>query len=111
MLMTGLGRFIFWDVKRASWQYDVIVGLILVFIFLTPRAVFSDQPNSTSISMLPTGGYLLDPGLLAGVPEADQAETATDLVRGKFKSSVEITRVEPIYNEDELTGFIAVTRP
>ena len=35
-----LKRFILWDFKRGSWQYDVIVGLILAFIFLTPREVF-----------------------------------------------------------------------
>lgn len=110
--MSGVGRFLLWDVKRASWQYDVIVGLILAFIFLTPRAVFSDQPNSTSIVMLPAGqGYLLEPSLLVDVPEENQAAEATDLVRGKFKTRVRVTRVDPVYDEDELTGFIASTRP
>ena len=38
-------RLILWDFARASWQYDVMVGLILVFIFLTPRNWFFDQPR------------------------------------------------------------------
>lgn len=106
--MNGLGRFIFWDVKRASWQYDVIVGLILVFIFLTPRSFFADQPSAANISMLPAGqGYLLEPALLEGIAEEQQAEAATGLVRNKFKSRVAIENVQPIYNGEELTGYIA----
>ena len=38
-----LKRFILWDYPRASWQYDVMVGIILAFIFLTPREWFRDQ--------------------------------------------------------------------
>jgi hypothetical protein len=32
-----LKRFIFWDYPRASWQYDVMVGIIVVFVMLAPR--------------------------------------------------------------------------
>src|ERR1035438_1611358 len=32
-----LKRFILWEYPRASWQYDVIVAIILAFVFLTPR--------------------------------------------------------------------------
>jgi hypothetical protein len=35
---------IFWDAERATWQYDIMVALILGFIFLTPRAMFNDHP-------------------------------------------------------------------
>ena len=51
--VSGLKRFLFWDYPRAGWQYDVMVGLILAFIFLTPRAWFRDQPRASSIVMLP----------------------------------------------------------
>ncbi len=33
-------RIIFWTYQRGGWQYDIISGLILAFIFLTPRTVF-----------------------------------------------------------------------
>ena len=43
-----LGRLIykgiFWDAERATWQYDIMVALILGFIFLSPRAWFNDRP-------------------------------------------------------------------
>jgi hypothetical protein len=38
-------RSIFWSYERGSWQYDLIVLAILGFIFLSPRAWFSDRPT------------------------------------------------------------------
>lgn len=38
-------RSIFWAYERGSWQYDLIVGAILAFIFLSPRAWFNDRPT------------------------------------------------------------------
>ena len=38
-------RSIFWSYQRGSWQYDVIVIAILVFIFLSPRSWFNDRPT------------------------------------------------------------------
>ena len=42
--MKGLGRLIFWDFPRTSWQWDVISVLCLVFIFLTPKSWFASTP-------------------------------------------------------------------
>jgi hypothetical protein len=45
----GIGRVLyrtlFWSYERGSWQYDVAVGLILVFVLLTPSRWFRDQPQ------------------------------------------------------------------
>lgn len=90
--MGTLGRFIFWDFKRGSWQYDVMVGLILAFIFLTPRSFFRDQPKPASIVMLPAQqGFLLDTKLLDGVAPESVAARATQLVNQRFKIHTEIT--------------------
>jgi hypothetical protein len=47
-MLRALGRAIykgiFWQAERATWQYDVMVALILSFIFLTPRSYFNDRP-------------------------------------------------------------------
>jgi len=47
--MSGIGRVLyrtfFWSYERGSWQYDVAVGLILVFVLLTPSRWFHDQPQ------------------------------------------------------------------
>jgi len=40
-----LSRTFFWSYERGTWQYDVAVVLILIFVLLTPRAWFRDQPQ------------------------------------------------------------------
>ena len=35
-----VSRVLFWVYPRGGWQYDIVSGLILAFIFLTPKAVF-----------------------------------------------------------------------
>ncbi len=40
-----LTRTIFWAYERGSWQYDLLVLAILLFIFLSPRSWFNDRPT------------------------------------------------------------------
>jgi len=44
-IKLAVTRSIFWAYERGSWQYDVIVLVILTFIFLTPRSWFNDRPT------------------------------------------------------------------
>ena len=119
MFVGMLGRFIFWDFKRGSWQYDVMVTLILAFIFLTPRGFFRDQPKPASIVMLPAQqGFLLDTKLLDGVAPAEVNARATQLVNQRFKIHTMITRVEPVVDDPEasqedqrVTGYLAFPKP
>lgn len=39
---------ILWNYERASWQWDLLCFLILLFIFLTPKAWF-DKREATQI--------------------------------------------------------------
>ena len=41
-----LSKTFFWSYERGTWQYDVAVLLILVFVLITPRRWFHDQPES-----------------------------------------------------------------
>jgi hypothetical protein len=47
--MASLGRILsktfFWAYERGTWPYDTAVFLILVFVLVTPRAWFHDQPQ------------------------------------------------------------------
>jgi hypothetical protein len=115
-----LKRFILWDFPRASWQYDVMVGIILAFIFLTPRDWFRDQPripNASSIAMLPSENgslvFFVDRELLAGIPENQLVERLTQVLRTRTSNHrLAVTRVEPILNsEGELQGYLASARP
>jgi hypothetical protein len=38
-------RTLFWSYERGTWPYDVIVAVILIFVLLTPRKWFHDQPR------------------------------------------------------------------
>ncbi|HEY2459254.1 MAG TPA: hypothetical protein VGI16_00520 [Candidatus Acidoferrum sp.] len=40
-----LSRMFFWSYDRGTWQYDVAVVLILIFVLLTPQRWFHDQPQ------------------------------------------------------------------
>jgi hypothetical protein len=41
-----LSRTFFWSYERGTWQYDLAVILIVVFVLATPRYWFHDQPES-----------------------------------------------------------------
>jgi hypothetical protein len=110
-------RFILWDFPRGTRQYDVVVGIILAFIFLTPRAWFRDQPRIPQIAMLPseheTSVLWIEPQLLAGVPEQDRLAKLNSLLLSRTgKKQVVVTRVEPIYDSDkEIKGYVAFPKP
>jgi hypothetical protein len=110
--MRTLRRLIFWEFPRTSWQWDIIVTLILAFIFLTPRDLFRDQPRAASIQMLQQG-FLIEPKLLTNVSKADLPEKAAELVNQRFKTHTTITHVEPVFDESEheITGYMAYTKP
>lgn len=113
----SLGRLIFWDFPRASWQYDVVVGLILLFIFVTPRDWFHDQPKASSVVLMQSvhgaNRVFIATDLLADVPEDRRASRAESLIHQRTGKSWHVVRVEPIRDEaeQEIKGFIAYTAP
>jgi len=115
-LVSGIKRFVLWDFPRAGWQYDVMVGLILAFIFITPREWFRDQPKANSIVMLPSDRgatvFWMDAEQLASVPEAGRAAEASSLLQERTGKRYHVVRLEPIVDsEQEIKGFMAFTTP
>ena len=108
-------RLIFWDFARASWQYDLVVGIILIFIFATPRDWFRDQPKASSIILMSSqhgsNRVFIATDLLDTVPEAARAQRAQLLIQQRTGKSWHVARVEPIRDEaaQEIKGFIAYT--
>jgi hypothetical protein len=114
--LSGIKRFIFWEYPRASWQYDVIVALILAFIFLTPRDFFRDQPRASNIVRLPAEQgaqvFWVEQGLLEFVPEPQRGSTIERILRSRFGERYNIVRLEPIHgDEGEIKGYMAYSRP
>src|SRR5579885_482011 len=97
-LIHGIKRSVLWDYPRASWQYDVMVAVILLFIFATPRDWFRDQPRASSVVMLPaTHGSLqafwIEPALLDSVPEAQRPARVAAMLKARMQRQVHIIRV------------------
>jgi hypothetical protein len=108
-------RFILWNYPRASWQYDIIVGLILAFIFLTPREWFRDQPRIPYVRSIAAlrDAYFVVPETLDEIPENQKVARLTELLRTQTgNKQLVVTRVEPMVDsESELRGYMAFTRP
>jgi hypothetical protein len=114
--VSGIKRFLFWDYPRAGWQYDVMVGLILAFIFLTPRAWFRDQPRANSIVMLPSEHgetvFWMDAQQLSSTAENARPQEASALLQARTGKKYHVVRLEPIVDsEQEIKGFMAFTTP
>jgi hypothetical protein len=117
--MAGIGRVLyrtfFWSYERGSWQYDVAVILIVLFVLATPTRWFRDQPQvgmpatAGQVEQLSNSGgtevYRVDARVLAP-PERTPAlqndlhnalqKARPDLSDGRFS----IGKIEPIRDGD-----------
>jgi hypothetical protein len=108
-----LSKTFFWSYERGTWQYDVVVILILVFVLLTPRNWFKDKPASGApvspgqVQLISQEGnrltYRVDARILA--PPTKLAlqndlhtalqEALPELHNGSFS----IAKIEPVHDE------------
>jgi hypothetical protein len=107
---------LFWEFPRASWQYDIVVALILAFLFLTPRDFFKDQPRPASIVQMPSEPgvtvFWLETSLLNSVVEDRRPAQAAELIRKRLGKGLQVVRVEPVHDaEGEIRGYLALCRP
>jgi hypothetical protein len=96
--------YILWTYERGSMQYDVMVTLILAFIFITPYWInFKDKPiertpHQTGVVVLPDGqtGFIYQ--IDASAVQGDPATFEDDLLRviEPIAGEVEITKYEPV---------------
>jgi hypothetical protein len=113
--MAGIGqvfsRTFLWTYERGTWQYDVAVVLILIFVLLTPRRWFNEQPQlgptpypgEVQHLASPAGvdAYRVDARLLAPPIQTPALEndlhnalkkTLPELSNGRFK----ISKIDPV---------------
>jgi hypothetical protein len=111
LLWKAIRPAVFWSYKRGSWQYDIMVALILAFIFFTPRNWFRDQPQPQQIVMLQSehdwAVFLVDPGLIRN-PAPEQLEPELRrLLEQRAHRRISRLRTEPAHNaEGRLTGYL-----
>ena|ERR1019366_934080 len=114
-----LKRFILWDYPRGSRPYDVIVGIILAFIFLTPRDAFRDQPRILKASQIAqvscengNCSFFVEAAYVKEIPENQRVGKLTQLLQTRTGvKRLTVSRVEPILDsEGELLGYVAFAR-
>jgi hypothetical protein len=110
-------RIVFWSYERGSLPYDVMVIAILVFVLLTPRHWFNDQPRlrtpaaageirlidvdtATSIEL-----FRIDASLLAPPQRTPQLEKETHELLSRRVSSLhgqmfQIVQIQPVRAAD-----------
>lgn len=49
-LLRGISGTILWSYERGSWPYDVMVVVIVMFVLITPRSWFRDQPQNDFVN-------------------------------------------------------------
>ena len=117
--LRGVKRSVLWDYPRTTWQYDVMVAVILGFVFLTPRNWFRDQPripHSSNIAMLPSeqgsNVFWVEPELLDSVPEARRTVRLGEILSVRTGKKQVVTRIETIFDaEKEIKGYMAFAKP
>lgn len=97
--------FVFWSYERGSVQYDVMVTLILLVVFFSPRLIdFNDRPvahnpHSTGVVVYPDGhgGFIYQVEARA-VPNGDDQVVRAALlaVIEPISGSINISRYETV---------------
>ena len=91
---------VFWDYRRGSWQYDIIVALILAFIFLMPKGLFNDRPSEPVFHRVEdtaggTSVYWIDPGALDRANPEGAEPRLQELLRSQTGEELSVVRMDP----------------
>lgn len=125
----GAGRIIFWSYERGTWPYDVMVVAIVLFVLVTPRKWFHDEPQASvlagaAVQMVSedpgsdTRTYRLDATALA--PEKRAAKSTPELERethdilGRTSNDLkgqtfQVVRIDPVLSGNGSVLYYDVT--
>jgi hypothetical protein len=106
--MTGIWRtirgYILWSYERGTIQYDVMVTLILLFVFISPHYIpYNDKPidrnlHPTGVVVVPDGNGFVFQVEGAAVTGTDDSAIRSQLLR----------IIEPISGEVSITKYEVV---
>ncbi len=118
----GVVRTIFWSYERMTWQYDVMVVAIILFVLLAPSRWFHDRPQSRAfgaarvelVSEDTDGGtrtYRLDAASLPVDKRAAKSPELERLMHDMLSRTVaelrgrtfQVVRIDPVVADD---GFV-----
>lgn len=115
----GLGRtlksYVFWTYERGSIPYDIMVTLILAFIFITPHLWhYGDQPQlpqqtrrSIVVHTLADGSLIFDiPASRVKTGPSNLLQPQLDQAVREISGSVTVDRIEAVKDSTgHLTGY------
>jgi hypothetical protein len=111
-------RFLLWSFDRGSIQYDVICGLILAFIFLTPGDAFNDRPaymrvsaSDPDIKKTDVNGsevFTVKLGRAVLWDNAEHQASAVESLEKYLKFPVTPVKMKPIYTTTGMTYAYAI---
>ncbi len=113
----SLRRFIFWEFPRGSRAYDVVVLLILAFIFFTPKNWYKDQPRPRQVVEMPAEGdarvlYIEADLIDAGAGETQQMQQAEAVLGRSTGRPGKLMRLKPVADDENvIKGWIAYVKP
>jgi hypothetical protein len=125
-LWRAIVRVLFWSYERGTWQYDLAVAGIVLFVLFSPLIIhYTDQPT---VGPPPTAArvelravapgqiatYRVDARLLATplrTPELEHYlhETVQNNVRDLNHGHFEILRIEPIRGDGGIIAYYDVS--
>lgn len=102
-----ISSYVWWTHQRGSFHYDVMVTVILLFVFVTPHFVnFKDKPvervpHQTGVVVTPDGAGFIYQVDAAAVSGKDEASIRTDLLRviEPIAGEVDVVRFEPVKDQ------------
>ncbi len=116
-------RVVFWSYERGSLPYDLMVIAILIFVLLTPRHWFNDQPalrapaaagqirlvdvdTATSTELFRIDASLLAPPRRARELEKETHELLSRSVSSLHGQMFQIVQIQPVRAADgTVTGY------
>lgn len=117
-------RTVFWSYERGSWQYDLLVLAILLFIFLMPRGWFGDRPTLQLTDLRNQQGlvelihdkegwhYLVDARLVESLEQEKPEDAIQDILRSHLKRPFSVKSIVPFKNKNNVLLYytVVVTR-
>jgi hypothetical protein len=98
--------YIWWTHPRGNFHYDVMVTLILAFIFITPHFVnFDDKPaerapHQSGVQVQPNGDgfiYKIDAAAITGSSDTEVRAGLLKVIE-PIAGEVKMGRYEPVYD-------------
>lgn len=103
-----LKRYVFWTYERGSFHYDVMVTLILLFLFVSPHLInFKDRPAET-VALHASEVLVREAGVKHGSSQFQVQVRAEDMPGAKTdaqKQQAILRLVEPIAGEVQLERY------